>query len=616
MSDIFYTDNERLDELREKAEKLPISPGVYLMKNKSEKIIYVGKSKVLKNRVSQYFSRLSSHTAKTLRMVSQVFDFDVILTTSETEALNLENRLIKLHSPKYNIRLKDDKNYPYIKITLNSKYPVISVVRKREDDGAKYFGPYSATGSAYTILNTVRKTFGIPSCKRKFPADIGKNRPCIDYQIGQCLGVCTGKVSQEKYHESYEDAAALLSGSYASVVSELKNKMEYASENLQFEAAALYRDRIAALKRLWEKQRVLASPNVEQDVIAFYRHDVCSVLTVLYIRSGALVDSESFAFPAEQIDDADSLTTLLLDFYIKRTFIPKEILLGFNLGQDDVEVLSQLLSENAGYKVKIRTPERGNARALCKMALDNAIQYSSEYRARTEKDDKTLIEFAKLLKLEVVPERIEAFDISNIGDENITAGKILCVNGRFDKRGYRTYKIDSVKGQDDYAAMREAVSRRFAHIEEAYPDLLLLDGGPAHVSVISQLLREIGVDVPVFGMVKDDHHKTRALVCEDGEISIPRDKPIYVLIYGIQEEVHRFTVSKMTNAKRKTIKTSSLEKISGIGPAKSKAILKHFGGLSAVKIATVEELAKVPGLSLKDATTVFYEYHKNQNEDK
>lgn len=604
MSDLFSFPRTEFARLREKANNLPLTPGVYLMKEKSGRVIYVGKSRALKNRVSQYFAPNTSHGIKTDRMTSSVFDFDVILTSSETEALNLENRLIKLHSPKYNIKLKDDRNYPYIRITLCDDYPVMSVVRKRSDDNAKYFGPYSSTGAAYTILSAVRKAFGIPSCKRSFPRDIGKIRPCLNMQIGQCSGVCTGKVSQKEYKEAYSDAAVLLSGSYSSAVSELKKKMEYASDNLMFEAAALYRDRIAELKRLWEKQRVIASPDTEQDVFAFYKDETCPVLTILYIRSGMLLDSESIAFSPEQIADEDSLTSLLFDIYVKRAFIPKEILLGFDIGSENLDLLTSLLSESAGYKVRIRTPERGDAKALCKMALDNARQYSSEYKLRSEKSDATLVRIAQLLGLEVVPERIEAYDISNFGNENITAGKIACVHGKFEKSAYRMFKITSTGGQNDYGAMREAVSRRLAHSEDIYPDLILLDGGKAHVSVIRQLLDELHVEIPVFGMVKDEHHKTRALVGTDEEIQIIHEHALFVLIHTIQEEVHRYTISGMQRAKRKTLKTSVLEKIPGVGPAKAKLLLARFRTVSAVKNASVNELASVKGISLRDAENI------------
>ncbi len=604
-----------LRALREKANHLPLTPGVYLMKDGSGKIIYVGKSKALKNRVSQYFQEGAVHSRKTALMVSAVRSFEVMHTDTEMEALTLENRLIKLHSPKYNIRLKDGKSYPYIKVTLSDAYPRITVVRKRLADKAAYFGPYSGVSTAYAIAATARKCFGIPSCRKTFPNDIGKGRPCLNYQIGLCPGICTGQVTKEQYRETVNELLLFLRGSVSGIEGMLREKMEYAAEHLLFERAASYRDKISALSRLRQKQKIVASPDAEHDVFALYTDDLCSVLTAFYVRGGCVSDSESFRFPAEQIVDGETLCSFLSDLYEKRTYLPAQILLGFDLDPEAEALLAQWLREKAGYRVSISHPVRGDKKALCDLVAENAKKQAEQYRFEKEKDEGTLVRLSSLLALEVVPERIEAYDISNYGAEHITAGKVVLSGTKFEKSAYRVYKIKETDGQDDYAAMKEAVLRRLSHTEDPYPDLILLDGGKGHVSVIRRLLREQNVDIPVFGMVKDEYHKTRALVGEEEEISIAAEQSVFLLIYRLQEEVHRFTVSRMTQAKRKTLKASSLEQIRGIGKTKARLLLSHFTTLRAVAQAEESALEGVKGISKADAAAVYAFFHP-QKEDK
>ncbi len=604
-----YDPNEtpemRLVRLIDKANQLPFSPGVYIMHDKNGRVIYVGKSKVLKNRVSQYFHDHASHTPKTARMVSQISDFTYILCDSEMEALTLENSLIKLHSPKYNIRLKDDKNYPYIRIGVNESFPTVSMVRKRTADGAKYFGPYSSAQAVSRILVTIRKSFRIPSCKRSFPRDIGKERPCIYAQIGQCCAPCTGDVSSEDYKEIIRDICTMLRGTITNVKRELTDKMQSAAENLEFEAAAVYRDRIESLSKLWQKQKVVASPDTEQDVIGIFRADTCSCISVFYVRGGCLIDSEHFLFGADQIMENENIPAFLTEFYTMREFIPREILLGFSLNGEEIEMLTEVLSKKVKYKVSIRIPERGDGKKLCEMACENAEQNAKQYRSEIEKDNKTLVKLASMIGLEVIPERIEAFDISNLGAEHITAGMIVCENGKFIKKDYRTFSIRDTQGApDDYASMREVLRRRLSYLTNAEssfgskpPDLILLDGGKGHVNTVLELLDSLGIHIPVLGMIKDEFHKTRALTDGTREINIAREQSVFVYIYKIQEEVHRFTVNRMMGAKNKTLKTSSLEKIEGVGPAKAKALLAHFKSLSAVRNASEEELIQVKGIS-------------------
>lgn len=592
---------------------LPMHPGVYLMKDKNGKIIYIGKSKVLRQRVARYFAAGSDHSNKTARMVSDVCDFETILTDTEIEALALENRLIKLHLPKYNIKLKDGKSYPYMKVTVNQPYPRVEVTRKRSNDGARYFGPYSGTGTAYTILKTVQKTFRVASCSREFPRDIGKSRPCLYKQLGQCIGPCSGKVTSEEYTEIFRDVLSFLKGSFGEVKSSLTGKMEYAAENLMFETAAIYRDRITALERLWDKQQAVGAPDTEYDVFALYTDDTCSCLSVYYIRSGSVIDSDNFIFPAEQIVDSVSLSAFIADIYTKREFIPREILLGFRLDPDDIELLQDFLKAESGSKIKLKFPERGELRKLCDMVGENARQQAEQYRVQNERDSALLVKLASMLALEVIPERIECFDISNYGSEHITAGMIVAENGKLRRSEYRVFNISGDGIPDDYAAMREAVSRRLDHTS-VLPDLILLDGGRGHVSVIRALLDERGIDIPVFGMVKDSYHKTRALTTDSEEISIARDQAVFVFIYKLQEEVHRFTVSRMTGAKRRTLRTSALEKIKGIGEVKARELLRHFKSLEAIKHAGIEELRGCKGISAANAEAIYSTFHADESE--
>ena len=603
-----HTPDERRQQLLEKANRLPLSPGVYIMKNKAGQVIYVGKSRKLKNRVSQYFQN-GEKNLKTARMVASVRDFDYILCDTEIEALTLENTLIKQHAPKYNIRLKDAKSYPYIKIT-DEPYPRLIMTRKRENDKGRYFGPYSGTATVYAVLDTIRRTLCLPSCKRQFPRDIGKERPCLYAQMGQCCAPCTGKMSPEEYKALVDSAADLLWGHTTEAIRALKQQMYEFSEAERYEAAARCRDTVAALERLSQKQNVVASPDTEQDVIGFYEDEVCACVSIFYVRGGAVIDREDVLSGGERLLDEESVSAFLCEHYRVRDAIPKTVLLSFRLDEEAAEGLAQYLSRMAGHRVTVRTPERGPNRALCELARSNAEQKVRQYREEAERDEGALVRLAELLCMEAYPERIEAYDISNLGKEHLTAGMIVCENGAFAKSDYRYFRIKSVEGTDDYASMREAIGRRLDHLSDEEgsfsrcPDLILLDGGRGHVATVRELMAERGLDIPVFGMVKDDFHKTRALCTDTGEISIAREKQVFLLIYGIQEEVHRFTVSRMESAKRKTLTHSSLTRISGIGEAKAKRLLTALGGLSAVKTATVERLAAVKGISRRDAEAV------------
>ena len=599
---------DRLTRLLEKANSLPLCPGVYIMKNAAGKVIYVGKSRKLKNRVSQYFQN-SAKNLKTHKMVMAVDNFDYIVCNTEIEALTLENTLIKQYNPKYNIKLKDAKSYPYIKIT-HEEYPRLIYTRTRSNDKATYYGPYTGTATVFSILTLLHKSFGIPSCNRRFPKDIGKERPCIYKQMGQCCGVCTGEVSAEEYRSLIRSAADILRGNIKETRKQLEEKMLEYAEQEKFEAAIRYRNTLTALDKLSEKQKVVASAKENHDIIGLFDGEVCTGLSVLNVREGVLVNKSDYVFGSERILDESGISTFLCEYYRGKEDIPHEILVSFDVNEEERNLVGEYLSSVASKKVELRTPERGDKRALCKMAVENAEQAVRQYLSEAERSDTVLAGLAAILNLESLPTRIEAYDISNLGAEHKTAGMIVCEDGKLKSADYRSFSIKGVAGTDDYACMCETMRRRFSHLADEsgsfsqVPDLILLDGGKGHVSVVREVLAELGLDIPVFGMVKDDYHKTRALCDENREISIAREQQIFVFIYKLQEEVHRYTVGRMTNAKLKTLKTSSLEVIKGIGPKKARAILLKFGSLDAVKKADADALAETSGVSRADAEAI------------
>lgn len=606
-----------MKRLLEKANSLPMRPGVYIMRSSSGSVIYVGKAKKLKNRVTQYF-RNSQKDTKTSNMVASVLDFEYYVCDTEIEALTLENTFIKQYTPKYNIKLKDAKKYPYIKIT-NEEYPRLIMTRTRSDDKGKYFGPYSGTSTVFSIINMLSAALGLPTCKLKFPRDIQKSRPCIYFQMNRCMGVCTGNISKDEYNAKIKLAADILKGNTAQVKKEITEKMLQYAEEEKYELAAKSRDILISLDRLNEKQKVVAAPDVEHDVIGLFCDDLSSAVSVFYIRDGKLSDRSEYVFGQDRILDSENISSFICEHYKIREYIPREILLSFDMDEDEKSLIAQYLTSIAGHRVVLKTPERGALKTLCDMVRDNAEEKAKNYKMQNEKDESVLIRLCELLRLETYPERIEAYDISNIGAEHITAGMIVTENTKFKKSDYRYFNIKSVSDTpDDYASMCEAITRRVSHLSDdegsysEYPDLILLDGGRGHVSAVRSMLEEMGVDIPVFGMVKDDYHKTRALCTDKEEISIAKENAVFTFIYNIQEEVHRFTVSKMQNAKRKTIKKSSLTKITGIGDAKSKTLLSYFGGLQKVKEATFGDLVAVKGISKTDAQNII-DYFKGKN---
>lgn len=601
---------KKAEELLSKANSLPLCPGVYIMKDRQGRIIYVGKSRKLKNRVSQYFQN-SKKNYKTSKMVYNAEDFEYIVCDTEIEALTLENALIKQHSPKYNIKLKDAKSYPYIMVT-DEQYPKIVFTRNRASGKGKYFGPFSGTATVYAVLDILHKSLGIPTCKREFPRDIGKGRPCLYYQMGQCCGVCTGKISCDEYGALIRCATDILRGNTSEAVKSLTSQMLEFAENEQFEAAAKCRDTIEALERLHQKQHVVSSPEKEMDVFGLWQDNYYACISCIYVRNGVVSDKADYTFGADTEVDESALCAFLVEHYDMRDTVPREIIISFKLEADDKNMLEAYFENKVGKKITVRQPERGDTKKLCDTVVANAEQKALQSKREAQHDENVLTELAHLLELESIPERIEAYDISNIGSENIKAGMVVYKNGRPCKQDYRIFNIGSVVGTDDYGSMREALTRRIKHLLSdksgsyaEYPDLILIDGGKAHVSVVRDVLKQNNVDLPVFGMVKDDYHKTRALCTDTSEINIAKNRAIFTLIYKIQDEVHRFTVGKTVNAKRSTLKHSSLENIHGIGPAKAKKLLQYFGTLSALKEANEEDISKVSGVTQTDAHSIY-----------
>ena len=606
--------NMTREELLEKARLLPATPGVYIMKNKAGRIIYVGKSKALRNRVTSYFAPYQNHFGKTLKMVGQVFDFEVYHTRTELEALLLENQFIKQHMPRYNIKLKDSMGYPYIRVTSES-YPKISYCHRRGNGKDRYFGPFSSVGVAKRIVETVQKTFLLPCCSREFPKDTGKGRPCLNYHIKQCVAPCVeGNITESEYNELFDEALHFLRGDYSSLQKKLGVKMEEAAEQMLFERAARYRDRIRALQKIGDKQQIVASPNTEADIFGIYTDDLGSALAVFFVRGGAIIDRESFFFGTDEIVNSGSLCSFMQRFYEAREFIPKKIYIDLALESGDRALLTEWLTASAGFKVAVTVPQRGEMKALTVRAGENAKQLLLHKRADEDKQNNFLVSLASFLQLSVVPDRIEAYDISNSGSDYITCGMVVIEGGRFAKKKYRTFNIKGSDAQDDCGALREALKRRFSHAEGQSgwerPDLILMDGGAGQVSAAGEVLSEYGLDIPVFGMVKDKHHKTRTLTDGEGELSLNKRQDIFVFIYKIQEEVHRFSLSRMDNRRRKTVKSSSLIKIKGVGEAKARALLEHFGTYAALKNATEEQLALVKGIDTSLAAEIYRELRK------
>ena len=607
------------DELKEKAHALPLKPGVYIMQDKKNTVIYVGKAKALKNRVSQYFANLAAHTEKTRAMVSQIDHFDVIVADSEFEALVLENSLIKRHQPRYNILLKDDKGYPYIRLTVKEPYPKFSLANRAAEDGARYFGPYGSRGNTQNIIDALRIALKLPSCNRKFPRDIGKERPCLNYHMGQCDGYCRADMDQSRYREAIDQAVRLLEGKFQEVGDELKAEMELAAEELRFEKAAELRDRYRAIELLGKRQKVVAGSLADTDVVGFHRGQATrSCFVVLHFVEGELAakDWDLIDTPMEE-DTAEILSALVRQYYGGRGNLPRQILLPCEL-EDEVP-LTRMLSEAAGRKVELVTPQRGAKMDLIRLANTNAVEEVERWTTREERQSKLLELLGNMLNLPAPPRRMESYDISNQGADDIVASMVVYVNAKPLKRDYRHFKLKDMDGPDDYASMEQVLRRRFQRYldgDEKFadkPDLLLIDGGENHAKVAVGVLGDLGLSIPVFGMVKDDRHRTRALVTPEGqEIGIQGNQAIFSLIGQIQEETHRFAIEFHRQQQNQRVRGSVLDKIPGVGEKRRSELLKHFKSIKNIKAATLEQLQEaVP----RNTAQAVYDFFRQEEGD-
>ena len=600
-----------LEELKEKAHRLPTEPGVYLMHDKTGAVIYVGKAKSLRNRVSQYFADLASHTVKTRKLVSQIDWFETIFAKTELDALLLENTLIKRYKPKYNILLKDDKGYPFLRLDTGP-YGRFSVVSRRAQDGARYFGPYGGRGTANQALRLLTETFGLPTCSRQFPRDFGKERPCLRYQLGKCWGICRGTVSAEEYRQRLEEAALVLEGKTSDLEARLTEQMERHAEALEFEQAAACRDRLKALAQLRRNHVTIVSGGADSDILAFACKGTRGILVRLSYSGGVLLDRTKVFFEGAQPEDgADILESYLKQWYGQHCWAPREICISREI--EDAEAVEAYLSAIRGGKCRITVPQRGEKRRQMDLALENAKLELQEAEVADQHRGKSLNLLAEALELETPPQRMEAFDISNTAGDQPVASMTVFQQGKPLKSAYKKFKIKTVEGGDDYGAMAEVMGRRLdrALAGDAgflpLPDLFLMDGGQGQVRVAKAELDARGLDIPVYGMVKDDRHRTRALVDASGrEIGIAATPALFSLIGRIQEETHRFAVEFHQTLRSKQARQSRLEQIPGVGEARRKQLLKAFGSVKAIAEAEEEMLAAVVPRPVAQAIVAYF----------
>jgi len=616
--------------IQDELKKLPVKPGVYIMKDEGNEIIYIGKAVVLKNRVRQYFQASANHTPKTRYMITKIKEFEFIVTDSELEALILECTLIKKHRPRYNILLKDDKNfYPYIKITMNEDYPRVLMTRKIEKDGARYFGPYHSAFSVKETLEIIRKIFPIKTCNKVFPRDIGKERPCLNFYIFQCMGPCRGDVNKEQYRTLMKDIGSFLDGRHEDIIKRLESDMKVASEALEFEKAASIRDKISSLKRIAEKQKVLSTSMEDQDVIGFAKDQTDSCVQVFFVRGGKLSGRAHFMF--EEVGDisgTELMSSFIEQFYTTAAFIPPEIIV--QEGTDENEILEKWLSEKRNAKVHIRTPKIGEKLKLVEMVAQNAVIALNQFKERTKKEEiktkEALGNLVTTLGLQKIPLRIEAYDVSNTGTSEIVASMIVFENGKPNNKEYRKFKIKSVTIQNDYASMQEVIFRRLKHAQKEksdlqnsenseeikgdskfskMPDLILLDGGLGHVNAVQSVINELNEDIPLYGMVKDEKHHTRGLVSNKKEYKLSDNMVLLRFITSIQDEAHRFAVGYNKKLREKRYTGSALDEIEGIGPKRKKALIKHFGSVGRLKTAGIDDIMAVEGISQSMAEKIY-----------
>lgn len=614
-------------DIKEELKNLPKNPGVYLMHGSDDTIIYVGKAKNLKNRVTQYFQNSKNHTPKVLAMVSHIAYFEYIITDSELEALMLECNLIKKHRPKYNILLKDDKHYPFLKITMQNDYPKMSIARRAANDGARYFGPYTGTNTIRNTMEIVQKIFMPPTCRRKFPQDIGKGRPCLNYHIKNCFAPCTGNVSQKEYKEVFEQICRFLDGNHKELERQMTDEMKNASKRLDFEAAAVLRDKLKAMESLDEKQKILkGGDKTDRDLVAVATKDNIAFAEIFFVRGGKITGREAYEINnADGMSEAEILGDFVKQFYSETSSLPKEILLEKEI--IDMELLENLLKQKRGGAFKIIVPVRGEKVRLLEMVHKNAELEIENYKIRKIREEKNhvLEDLQKTLSLDKVPKRIECYDISNISGANSVGVMVVFKNGKNSPSDYRNFKIKTVDGADDYASTAEVIYRRIrrAYEEEEkvkngelllseakflpLPDLIFADGGKGHVKVISQTLESMDAEIPVYGLVKDNHHKTRGIVSTDGEIELLRTSAVFSLVTRIQDEVHRAAIGYFRRLHSSESFKSELDDISGVGKKRRNALLEHFGSLSAIKSATFEELCEVVDKKTANSVITYFE---------
>ncbi len=583
-------------KIQDKLTVLTSSPGVYLMKNSAGVIIYVGKAKNLKNRVSQYFVNNSQHSLKVLKMISNIEDFEYIVTESEIESLILENNLIKQHQPKYNILLKDDKNYPYIVVDKNSAYPHFDIARRRTSNDYRYFGPFQSTKVVCEIISTLNSVFELYTCKHVFPKEFKKARPCLNYHIGKCSGICLGTVSSEEYKKRIERAISFLTGDYKKYIAQFKEMMSYYSMNLEFEKASKYRDKIRSIERLEAKQVIVLSPDINRDIIAYstLEEDVC--FSVMHIRRGKLLFQDTVFLNGV----TDDLTGSFIEqYYQKSDIIPKEICV-IELPRSN-DLICEWLSKQRGNNVKIFEAKRGENVRLIEMCKKNALEKLAEKKSNGIKVNKLMGQISQMLGLNDMPSRIEMYDISNFGTDSTVGGMIVYQEGRFRRSDYRKFNFDEVYQQNDYKYTYEMIKRRLKHLDDrdtdfgAKPDVIFIDGGLGHLNSVYELISSRGIEV--FGLVKDKSHKTRGIISVHGEVDIRTNPSVFKFFTELQDEVHRFAIKHMHDRKGKTMLKSGLMSVEGIGKGKYNDIMSKFGTIDAVRNCDIEELEKIPGIS-------------------
>lgn len=606
--------SERFEELKAKVLSLPFEPGVYIMKNRDGQVIYVGKAKALKNRVSQYFQSDSRHSPKTIRMVSNIWDFDIIVTETEFEALVLENQMIKKYQPKYNILLKDDKGYPFIKVTTSKPYPSFSIVPKPGHDADRYFGPYTSRRAAYHAIDTINETLKLKTCRRVFPRDIGKDRPCLNLHLGRCIAPCTGQVSAEEYAARVQEGISLLEGNDKALLADLTARMEQAAEDLRFEQAATLRDRIRAVRALGEKQKVVAGAFAELDAVAYVQGQTRGCVVVLHYLAGDLHDKEFTLLDGVTAADAgEALGAFLKQYYALRGAVPRTVLLSSPI--DESEAVGEFLSSIAERKVELAVPQRGRRHDIIRLAEKNAREEILRVETSQERRVKSLELLGQMTSMDELPHILEAYDISNFAGQDTVGSMVVFEDAKPARSRYRKFRIETAaQGQDDYASMTEMLTRRLQRWKDGdekftpLPSAFLIDGGLGHVRTAQRVLDQFGVTTPCFGMVKDDHHRTRGLVAPDGrEFGISTVPAVFALIGRIQEEVHRFAITYNRALGAKKVRGSSLDQIEGVGEKRRNDLLKHFGTIENIRAASVDELARVVPRTVAENVHDYYE---------